>query len=336
MNSPYQPLAWWQERIRLAGAHALTRGDPNVIVGVIDSGIGRHPELVGRVVTGYDFVTNSGNGDGDGRDSDASEPANVPRPPGHWHFHGTATASVIVGRGERGPVGVAPRCRVQPLRVNGANGTDPADVIAAIRWGAGLEVGTLPVNPWKGRVKVLMANVDFWGLDGTTQRAFEDAVTAATQAGVTFVSSANNQAEDITGAHYPATTADSICVASLGYTGAPASYSNFGAAVDICAHGGEEKRLLPSGYPGAVVVGHCAPDGRPEYAFAEGGTSWATPQVAGVAALLYAVRPGITPAEVRAAILSSATPHQPSVLAGRYGAGVLNAEAAVKAALALA
>ena len=58
------------------------------------------------------------------------------------------------------------------------------------------------------------------------------------------------------------------------------------------------------------------------------GTSMATPHVAGVAALVRAANPQLTPSQVKALLKQTATPLGPNSN-NEYGAGIVNAEAAV-------
>ena len=65
------------------------------------------------------------------------------------------------------------------------------------------------------------------------------------------------------------------------------------------------------------------------------GTSMATPQVSGVVALMYAVKPKITPAQVKDILKRSATPLASGACTQGCGAGILNAAKALELARAL-
>ncbi len=85
--------------------------------------------------------------------------------------------------------------------------------------------------------------------------------------------------------------------------------------------------------PGRVVPDLCgmgeailAPSAAPQYWMALDGTSFATPQVAGVTALLLQKRPQLTPQQVRDALVSGAVPVPPGFPPGPgTGAGLVNA-----------
>jgi thermitase len=85
------------ERLNVAEAWQITKGDPKVVVGVIDNGFDFfHPDLKGRLIPGFYYS--------DGYHTEFYE--NV--------AHGTLVASLIVARENNpaGMVGLAPRCRV--------------------------------------------------------------------------------------------------------------------------------------------------------------------------------------------------------------------------------
>ncbi len=91
----------------LPAAWELTTGSPKVVIAVVDSGIDpTHPDLVGAVLPGYDFVD---------RDDDATDPR---------ARHGTAVAGAAAARANNGfgGVGACFRCSVMPLRVLGRDG----------------------------------------------------------------------------------------------------------------------------------------------------------------------------------------------------------------------
>nr|WP_245601647.1 type VII secretion-associated serine protease mycosin [Hamadaea tsunoensis] len=111
----------WQLRT-LRAQEAWKQADgTGVTVAVIDSGVdGQHPDLVGQVLKGNDFVAPGGDGQ-----SDAVG-------------HGTTVAGLIAGRGDdkRGVLGLAPGAKILPVRVlDSRNRYDDARVVAnAVRW----------------------------------------------------------------------------------------------------------------------------------------------------------------------------------------------------------
>ena len=118
--------------------------------------------------------------------------------------------------------------------------------------------------------------------------------------------------------------------------GARASYSNFSTNMDISAPGGDRNRngthdsILTTGNTGRTVARSATYDDAD-------GTSFSTPEVAGVAALMLAVNPALTPAQIKALMAQSASPFAAGsdcVTQGICGAGILNAFGAVRAAQA--
>ncbi len=148
------------------------------------------------------------------------------------------------------------------------------------------------------------------------------AIDAVIAAGAVLVTSAGNNSQDVS-AEMPGNCAgDFLRVAASDRDGNLTSYSNYGPLVDITAPGGDPVPILEDG----ILV----PDVGSTYAYA-GGTSYAAPQVAGVAALIKEVAPNLTPLQIINIIKQTAKP-LPGSCGGGCGAGLLDAHAAVQAA----
>lgn len=110
---------WHLGFMRASEAQQLTNGGEGIVVAVIDSGVdASHPDLVGNVFPGADFVNLGGDGhvDADG--------------------HGTGMAGLIAGHGhgDAGALGVAPRAKILPVKA-GAGGFNNAPVVAqGVTW----------------------------------------------------------------------------------------------------------------------------------------------------------------------------------------------------------
>lgn len=314
------PQAWWAS----TGAGA--------VVGVVDTGITAHPDLTGsttaiiggNVIAGYDFIDSVAISlDGGGRDANPSDV--VPSS----DFHGTHVAGIVGALlNGQGVVGTAPNVRIEPLRAMGSGGGTDADVMAAMRWGAGLTVPGLPANP--NPVDVL--NLSLGGA-GTCSSAMQATVDAVTAKGVAVVVSAGNAHVALASAS-PANCRGVIRVTATGATGQLASYSNVGTTslpATVAAPGGSSVPNPANGGTGAIVstwndgtiaVGNAAYGGM-------SGTSMAAPHVSGVVALLKSGHRSLTPAQITAILQRTASPLATACDVAVCGAGIVDAAAAV-------
>lgn len=121
----------------------------------------------------------------------------------------------------------------------------------------------------------------------------------------------------------PANCPNVIAVAATTSAGARASFSNYGTGIDISAPG---QSILSTLNTGTTTPGSAT------YA-SYNGTSMAAPHVAGVVALMQSVAPSpLSPAQVESIIKSTARP-LPGACSGGCGAGIIDANAAVAAAI---
>jgi serine protease len=338
-NDPALSLQWaLRPRSAVPGgaafrsAWARTRGE-GVTVAVLDTGHLAHPDLVANSLPGYDFVTDlTIAGDGNGRDADPTDPGDFCNGRAS-SWHGVAVASEIVGIADNsyGIAGGAPQAKVVPVRVLGRCGGWLSDTADAIAWVAGVNV---PGVPPLGR-KVQVANLSL-GASGACPRYMQDAVTAAVQAGVTVVAAAGNEA--LNGVSSPANCVGAIAVGAHNASADLANYSNHGPGVTLTAPGGGacmRSLLSPCDSTPVVTAGVNGTTTFTGYLDrrAFNGTSAAAPHVAAAAALLYAAKPSITPAEVRSALVTSATRHATGGFCasnpGLCGAGMLDAAGAL-------
>jgi hypothetical protein len=322
--------------IDIEPAWALTRGSEDVVVAVLDTGVLAHPDIVDRLVPGYDFVDDDG---------DATDPGDWCEQRGSsssWHgTHVAGTVGASAGNGV-GVAGVDQRASIQPVRVVGACGGSQSDIARGIRWAAGVEVPGVPTNPTPADV----INLSLGAVDRCTS-SMQSAVDDAVGAGVVLVAAAGNNAEDAAG-FSPANCADVLTVAATSPVGDRAYYSNHGAVVDLAAPGGD----FSYGNPDAGVLSlsnrgttTADPDGM-GYAHRQG-TSMAAPHVAGVVSLLLALEPTLSVDQVRTLLRVTAADFAVSSPFGtdfvcssdrtdplHCGTGIVNAAAAVAAVAA--
>jgi serine protease len=312
------------------------KGSAAVVVAVIDTGIlPDHPDINGspNLVAGYDmigdpFIAN----DGGGRDNDPTDPGDAsaanecspgsPAQPSSWH--GTHVAGTVgVGNTNNGVglAGVNWNVKVQPVRVIGKCGGTMVDINDGIRWAAGLPVPGVPINPTPARViNLSLGGGSPCSASPATQAAINDAIAR----GVTIVVAAGNDAADAAN-FVPASCNGVITVAASDFRGRLVTrYSNFGPRIDIMAPGGDTARDDNGDGQNDGVLS-MVQGGYARY----NGTSMASPHVAGVAALMLANQPTLTPAQVRDALKNSALPRSAIECPLPCGAGLLNARAAL-------
>lgn len=324
-----------------------SRGSTNMVVAVLDTGTLPHPDLSGKLLPGYDFISSTTiSNDGDGRDSDATDAGdyvptdatcpNDPNPNRSNSWHGTRVASVLgaTTNNAQGIAGVDWNTRILPVRVSGRCGAVLSDTLDGLRWAAGISVPNVPDNPNPARV----VNISLGG--GTCASEEQRAINDVVARGVVVVVASGNNAGAL---EAPADCSGVIAVTAHANDGENASYANVGSNVTISAPGGGcgnskvqngtcttapsfIRTLFNNGTTslGAYTISNSQ------------GTSFAAPMVSGVVSLMLAVNPSLTPAQVTAALKSSARPHPSGTYCttnqGVCGAGLLDADAALSAA----
>ena len=320
--------SWHYNAINLPAAWNITTGSTSVIVAVIDTGIVLgHPDLAGRLIAGYDFITDPQMSlDGNGMDANPDDPGDSPGQGSS--FHGTHVAGTI-GAASNNGVGVAGvdwNCKLMPLRVLGAGGGAQSDIAEAVLYAARLTnaSGTLPAT----RANVINMSL---GGNGTTS-VYANAITAASNAGCTLIAAAGNDAQQANAPNYPAAYPQVIAVGAINRNYSRAVYSNTTSGTDVCAPGGETS--FPFSTQDGVLSTWRDDTATPavnKYQWLQG-TSMAAPHVAGVAALMLAVNPSLTPANIRTILTATALDLGTSGLDAEYGFGLVRAEAALIAA----
>ena len=315
--------------IDIETAWALSQGDPNLVVAVLDTGVRpSHPDLAGKLLknpdgslAGYDFISDIPTAnDGNGRDADPSDP-------GDWitsaedasgpfkgcgqsdsSWHGTQTAALIgaATNNSVGMAGVAPNVGLLAVRVLGKCGGYDSDIIAGMRWAAGLAVAGVPANTHPARV----LNLSLGSADACTQ-AYRDTLTELGAAQVVVVAAAGN---DGLGVGTPANCPGVIAVAGIRHTGTKVGYSNLGPEVTVSAPAGNCVNDPPAAclYPiltasDSGLTGPAGPTYTDSYKSSLG-TSFSTPLVAGTVALMLSTQSSLTPGEVASLLKISARP----------------------------
>ena len=310
--------------IRADQAWDSTNGN-GVVVAVIDTGYTNHSDLVANILPGYDFISSrTVAGDGGGRDSDAHDAGdNYQGKPSSWHGTHVSGTIAAVGNNGAGVIGVAYGAKVVPVRALGKGGGYTSDIVDGITWASGGTVSGVPANANPAEV----INMSLGGA-GACSSTYQNAINAAVGRGTTVVVAAGNDNADAAG-FTPASCANTITVAATNKSGTRASYSNYGTKIDVAAPGGDS----PDCTTLIVSTGNAGTTGpTTENYMCMAGTSMASPHVAGVVALMQAVRTTpLTPAQVET-ILKATLRAFPGTNDKPIGAGIIDANAAVNMA----
>ncbi|MBL4849829.1 MAG: peptidase S8 [Planctomycetes bacterium] len=301
-NDPFYEKQWNMKQVKAREAWRFSTGH-DVIVAVIDTGVAYEdakglwaPDLKStRFVAGYDFVND---------DTIAADD----------HGHGTHCAGTIAQSTDngRGVVGLAPNCKIMPLKVLSAQGWGTtSDIADAIRFAA--DNGAHVISMSLG--------------GGGYSRLLRAAIDHALSKGVVVIAAAGNANRNRI--EYPGAYPGVLAVTAVGPSGKRAFYSSYGREAFIAAPGGDLREGDEAGVLQNTVMPH-NPDHPTVYAYFQG-TSMATPHVAGAAALLR--QAGVTNPKAVASILAASA--QGSGWNREYGHGILDAGAAVRRAVFL-
>lgn len=283
----------------------------NVVIGIIDEGyMYTHPEIAANAFTNPGEVAGNGSDDdGNGLVDDTYgwdfDGGNNSVFDGADDDHGTHVAGTIgaVGGNGEGVAGMCWSVKLMSAKFLGRRGGTTANAIKAVDYFTDLKL--------RHNLNIVATN-NSWGGGGYSQ-ALADAIERANAADILFIAAAGNSAtNNDTTASYPSgyTSANVIAVASITNTGALSSFSQYGATtVDIGAPGSGIWSTVPKSVKGKITAAYASYNG----------TSMATPHVTGAAALYAARHPGSSAAQIKAAILGSATP-TPS-LTGKVATG---------------
>lgn len=276
-NDAMYPKQWSHSLSDAPGAWDHTIGNHRVRVALIDSGVrGDHPELAPNIAEQVDLSNSTPVARGKGVDNDSCEIG-----------HGTQVAGILgaVGDNAMGVAGVAWRVSILDLAVSSmatpgtCEGASDSAILAALHYAT--------YNPG-GAVDVV--NLSVGGRQAYCPEAYERAIAEAREQGVVVVAASGNSGPET--AQVPASCPGVIAVGAVDASGAAADYSAANPWVDLSAPGGD------SAQDGARLL---TTSRRGDWTSVRG-TSFAAPYVAGVAALLRSVDPGLTPDQVESVL----------------------------------
>jgi len=280
--------------INCINAWDVTRGHPNIIIAVIDYGADMdHDDLQSNLLP---------RGSEDWNFADVNDPV-----PEDDHGHGTHVAgTAAAAENATGVIGVAPACRLMPLRVDLSSGVNQNRVDA-------INYVARHASAHPHRRYIINCS---WGMKGH-HPGVRTAIQNAVSSNVIVVSSAGNENRSTDKfPHYPSNYPEVIAVAALRSDNVKYQTSNYGTSVDVAA-------------PGHNIWSSFRHNNRRFMSE----TSTAAPHVAGVAALVWSRDPSLTNHQVRNIIestcdnIDAANPG----FAGMLGHGRVNAFSAVSA-----
>jgi subtilisin family serine protease len=190
--------------------------------------------------------------------------------------HGTHISGTIAASNQdSGLVGVAPHAVIHPVKAFDQNGTAyVSDIVLGIDWCV--------------RNRMHIINMSF-GMKNRS-RSMHDAVRNANKMGIVVVASSGNEGKT-SSIDYPARFSQVISVGATAAHKKIAPFSNRGRSIDLYAPGEKIKSTWL------------------QHKYMElSGTSMATSHVSGVIALMLAVKPGLTPSEIKSLLQKTSNP----------------------------
>ncbi len=268
-----------------------------VVVAIIDTGVDMdHPDLIGKIWTnpgelpsnGYDDNNNGYVDDYRGWDFAGDVLLDDPdNDPTDSHGHGTHCSGIVAAtsNNSEGIAGVAFDCEIMPLSFH---------PLMMASWAAEAIIYAAD----NGADVVNMS----WGLSYQVQ-LWEDALDYAASKGVILVAAAGN--DGFERINYPAGYSSVIAVSASTRDDEVAFFSTYGTNIHVSAPGysilslraDDEDMYASSGEPLVHIID--------EHYYLASGTSMAAPYVAGVAAYVEAITPGISQSAMKALLAST-------------------------------
>ena len=202
-KDPYLDKQWALFQMNATSAWQVTKGDPKIVVAVLDTGIDAgHEDLGGKVIAEVNFTDSPTTSDING--------------------HGTEVAGIICASSDNGKgiSGLAPECKLMNVKVADDQGRCEETAVAK---------GVI----WAVDRGASVINISLEFKHGSDE--LEQAIDYAWNQGVIVIAAAGNDGSDLP--VYPAGYDNCISVAATRQDGTLAPFSNFGEWVDVAAPG---------------------------------------------------------------------------------------------------
>jgi subtilisin family serine protease len=339
VNDPLFAQQWALELINAPAAWEITQGSADVVIAILEQGFDvEHPDLKGQFLPGWDLW-----------DDDATlEDSSQPRKHKDSTDHGTHVSGIIAAKADNGIgiAGVAPECRILPVRIDAY---DDAAIARGIRFAVdnGARVINLSNVGYMYNIKHGLPTI-YSAWTPPHSEELPEACLYAQQHNVLIVNATGgNQAHNV--AKYPALCPGVVNVASADKNGRMADFSDYGDLTEVAAPSGwraydldrdPSRRILPLADED-VMAASLGSHPQEEYGVlstvsgAHGGyVEWsggcmAIPHVAGLAGLVWSRHPGLTAEQVRMVVRNTANQPSGSGWNPYMGHGLIDAFAAV-------
>jgi len=300
---------WNLNALKLPDVWAAGNTGVGVVVATMDTGVDiYHPDLAGKWRGGSNSWF---------------DPSGQHANPHDASGHGTQVMGILVGGNASGAkIGVAPDAKYIAAKIFDDNGTSTYSAIhAAFQWL--LDPDNNPAT--QDAPDVVNAS---WGLPGTNNKCnveFDTDIRMLKAANIAVVFAGGNDGPAPATGVSPANSAGVMSSGSIGSTLDISSFSSRGASP--CTNGVFPTLVAPgdgiytADLTSGAVIG---------YTYASG-TSFATPHVAGVLAILAGKFPSLTVSELELSLTQTTQDLGDAGADNNYGAGLLNAKAALLA-----
>ncbi len=279
-NDPNYSQQWYLKTIKAEEAWEISKGDSNVVIGIVDTGIDwDHPDLAANIWRNKQEIPNNlidddNNGyiddvrgwDFGGFEGVADNDPNEDAPDHGTHVAGIAAATT---NNSIGVAGIGYNSKLMAVKTSINNFRDDNGSPYVVYGYEGIAYAA------ENGAKIINAS---WG-GSSFSRLGQEVISHAVSLGSLIVGAAGN--ENSSSMHYPSGYEGVLSVASSTNTDRRSSFSNFGISVDVMA-------------PGSSIYGTWQND---TYATLSG-TSMASPLVAGLAALVAAKFPNYNPLQI--------------------------------------